>query len=39
MFVLKPIEFRKLGHSSEMQNDALLHRERVEFRLKSVYRR
>ena len=27
IFVLKPAGFRKLSHSSEMQNDALMHRE------------
>ena len=26
MFVLKPLGFRKLSHSSEMRNDALMHR-------------
>ena len=26
-FYLKPLDFRKLGHSSEMQNDGLMHRE------------
>ena len=27
LFVLNPIGFRKLGHFSGMQNDALMHRE------------
>ena len=27
MFVLKPLVFRKLNHSSEMPNDALMHRQ------------
>ena len=27
ILVLKPLFFRKLGHSSEMRNDALMHRE------------
>ena len=27
IFVLKPLGFRKLGHYSEMQNDALVYRE------------
>ena len=27
IFVRKPPGFRKLGHSSEMENDALMHRE------------
>ena len=27
MLVLKSLGFRKLGHSSEMRNDALKHRE------------
>ena len=26
-FVLKPPGFRRLSHSSEMRNDALMHRE------------
>ena len=30
-FVLKPICFRKLCHSSEMQNDDLMHREGLTF--------
>ena len=25
--ILKPLGFRKLSHSSDMQNDALMHRE------------
>ena len=25
--VLKPLGFRKLSHSAEMRNDALMHRE------------
>ena len=27
IFVVKPVGFRKLSHSSEMQNDAFMHRE------------
>ena len=27
MFALKLLGFRKLSHSSEMRNDALMHRE------------
>ena len=27
IFVLKPLGLRELAHSSEMQNDALMHRE------------
>ena len=27
IFDLNPLDFRKLNHSSDMQNDALLHRE------------
>ena len=30
MFVLKSLGFRKLRHSSELQNDALMHREDVK---------
>ena len=26
VFDLNPLDFRKLGHSSVMQNDALMHR-------------
>ena len=27
MIVLKPLDCKKLGHSTEMQNDALMRRE------------
>ena len=27
IFVLNPVGFRKLSHSSEIENDALMHRE------------
>ena len=27
IFVLKPLGFRKLSYSSDMRNDALMHRE------------
>ena len=27
IFVLKPLGFKKLSHSLEMRNDALMHRE------------
>ena len=30
IFVLNPLGFRKLNHSSEMQNDALMHRKGLE---------
>ena len=30
MFVLKSLGFRKLRHSSELQDDALMHREDVK---------
>ena len=30
IFVLKPLGFRKLSHSSEMRNDALMHRDRLK---------
>ena len=32
-FVLRPIGFRKLGHSSEMQSDALMHSEGLNGKL------
>ena len=30
MLALKPLGFRKLSHSSEMRNDALMYREGLE---------
>ena len=27
IFVLKPLDFRKFSHYSEMRNDALMHRQ------------
>ena len=30
ILVLKPPGFRKLSHSSEMRNDAIMHREGLE---------
>ena len=30
IFVRKPLGFMKLSHSSEMQNDALMHREGIK---------
>ena len=38
IFVLEPLGFRKLSHSSEMRNDALVHREGLEGQTKIIQR-